>query len=141
MIAENSSTLSARGGGRPVKWVPIATLIRGDALCFGLTALDGATQRGDGRGGAAMMLEIELATESGAVLISEDDVVTNAQLKQFRLSRKELHEIFARGAKLMEGKTASDRVRPVAAEKSDSTWDVRLVQDFPSSDPLSNILI
>ena len=86
------------------------------------------------------MLEIELSTERGAVLISEDDVVTNAQLKQFRLSRKELHEIFAQGAKLMEGKTASDCVRPVAAEKSDGTWDVRLVQDFRPNNPLSNSL-
>jgi hypothetical protein len=87
-----------------------------------------------------MTLEIELVTQRGAVLISEDDVVTNAQLKQFRLSRKEMHEIFARGARLMEGKTASEGVRPVAAENSDGTWDVRLVQDSPRSDPFSRIL-
>ena len=47
------------------------------------------------------------------------DRVSAAQrldLTWLRLTREQLHELFAMGMELMRGKTVRDRVRPVAAE-------------------------
>ena|SRR5215472_15594539 len=82
--------------------------------------------------------EIHIATENGDISIAEDVLpsVTDADLAKLRLTREELHELFAVGQKLMEGKTMSDRVRPVASETLDGRWEVWLVRYSPLSDPL-----
>jgi hypothetical protein len=53
--------------------------------------------------------EILIATDTGDIAIAEDvlPTVTDAELAQLRLTRELLHELFAVGQKLMEGKTLS----------------------------------
>jgi hypothetical protein len=62
--------------------------------------------------------------------IQEHDLtsLTDAELKELRISRAELRRCFAGGVKLMQGKTESDRVRPCADEIRDGKWNVNLVQ-------------
>ena len=80
--------------------------------------------------------EIDISNDRGDVCINEDELptVTDAELIWLRLTREQLHELFAMGVELMRGKTVHDRVRPVAAEAIEGHWEVRLV---PLDDPLS----
>ena len=83
--------------------------------------------------------EIAVSTDEGwDILITEEllPTVTDEELAKLRLTREQLHRLFAQGLKLMEGKTVSDRVRPVASETLDGKWFVYLVRYSPLTDPL-----
>src|SRR5215472_5329637 len=58
--------------------------------------------------------DVSAATDYGDVEIREDDLssLTDAELKKLRITRPELHRLFAKGVEFM--KSRSDRVRPVA---------------------------
>jgi hypothetical protein len=56
--------------------------------------------------------------------------------KWFQVSHDDVDRIFVEAAKLMEGHTASDRLRPHASETLDGEWVVELVGCSPISDPL-----
>lgn len=79
---------------------------------------------------------LHVATADGDVEIDEDDRITNTQLAMLGMSRKELHRCFAEGVRLMKEYTVSDRVRPVAEQNLDGSWEVRIVKYSPLSDPL-----
>jgi hypothetical protein len=76
------------------------------------------------------MNSLILATDAGDIEIRKHELpsLTEAELKQHRISRQELRRCFAAGAKLMKSTTPSDRTRPVASETLDGKWEVRLVQ-------------
>ena len=79
---------------------------------------------------------LALATDYGDVEIREDDLssLTDEELKRLRITRPELHRLFAKGVQLM--KSRSDSVRPVAHKTFDGTWRVDLFPYSPISDPL-----
>jgi len=79
---------------------------------------------------------LALATDYGDVEILEEDLssITEAELKKLRITRSELHRLFAKGVELM--KSRSDRVRPVAHKTFDGTWRVDLFRYSPTSDQL-----
>ena len=58
--------------------------------------------------------------------IQEDDLtlLTDAELKTWRMSGADLQRCFAEGVSLMRGKTLRDRVRPCADETADGEWIV-----------------
>ena len=80
---------------------------------------------------AAQGKAIHLATNEGDVEISEDQLplVTDEDLKEFRISREELHRVFAEGVRLMreQGVKPSDRTRACAHEIEDGKWEVAIV--------------
>ena len=65
-------------------------------------------------------MEIELSTDDGVVLIHENELlsITDEELEEFRISRKDLRRVFTEAATLMKGHTASDRVRPCADQRT-----------------------
>jgi len=79
---------------------------------------------------------LALATDYGDVEICEDDLssLTDAELKKLRITRTELHRLFAKGAELM--KSRSDRVRLVAHKTFDGSWRVDLFRYSSTTDPL-----
>ena len=81
---------------------------------------------------------LELGTADGDVRIDEKDLPTiaDADLRKLRISRKELRRCFEEGRRLMQGYTDRDRVRPVADQRRDGTWEVNPVWYSPFSDPL-----
>jgi hypothetical protein len=81
---------------------------------------------------------LQIATEDGDIEIREDELasITNAELADLRLSREQLHQLFAEGVELMRSRKPGDRVRPVAMEISDGDWFVDLVRYSPLRDPL-----
>ena len=83
-------------------------------------------------------MEIELSTDDGVVLIDENELlsITDEELDEFRISRKDLRRVFTEAATLMKGHTASDRVRPCADQAIDGKWEVVLERYSPISDPL-----
>jgi hypothetical protein len=83
------------------------------------------------------MLELEIVCNEGFVLIRADQLasVTADDLRKFGMSREQLQKLFAEGARLMQGKTAADRVRPCAAQTMDGTWKVGLVRYSAVTDP------
>jgi hypothetical protein len=80
---------------------------------------------------AAQGKAIHLATNDGDVEISEDQLplVTDEDLKEFRISRKELHRVFVEGQRLMreQGVKPSDRTRACAHEIEGGKWEVLLI--------------
>jgi hypothetical protein len=89
---------------------------------------------------AAQGKAIQLGTSDGDVEITEDDLakITDEQLAEFEISRKELHRVFAEGVRLMQsrGVKPSHRARPVADQRLDGKWEVDIVGYSPISDPL-----
>jgi hypothetical protein len=61
---------------------------------------------------------LAVATEHGDVEIFENELasVTKEELAILRLSREQLHRLFAEGVTLMQGTKLGERVRPIAAE-------------------------
>jgi hypothetical protein len=88
------------------------------------------------RGREQMIMAI--STAYGAVEISEDELqtITNEELVRLRISREELHRCFAKGMKLMKGR--SDIERPIAVETFDGKWEVHIVRY--SSDPFKSFI-
>jgi hypothetical protein len=84
------------------------------------------------------MIILDVATQDGDVVIREDELasVTDAELAILRLSRKQMHDLFAEGVKLMQGTSDSNRVRPVAISDLHGNWEVMLIQFSPLNDPL-----
>jgi hypothetical protein len=89
------------------------------------------------------MYTIEISTYDGDYQIREDELssVTDEQLRLLRLSRAELHRLFAEGVRLMKERNIQpgDRIRPCADETLDGEWVVNLVKYSALSDPLMNI--
>jgi hypothetical protein len=83
-------------------------------------------------------MEVEFYTDKdGLALIRDRDLpLTDKELKRYRVSRDDVERIFTQAAKLMEGHSASDRLRPCASETLDGEWVVELVGYSPISDPL-----
>ncbi len=83
-----------------------------------------------------MYLEVGIA--GGSVRIDEEDLLTiaDADLRKLGISRKGLRRCFEEGRGLMQGYTDKDRVRPVADQRRDGTWEVNRVWYSPFSDPL-----
>jgi hypothetical protein len=84
------------------------------------------------------MKMLAVATEHGDVEIFENELasVTKEELAILRLSRKQLHRLFAEGVKLMQGSKLGEWVRPIAAETLDGNWEVHICHYSPLSDPL-----
>ena len=72
-------------------------------------------------------MKLAVSTAYGAEEIREDEIptLTNEDLTKLRMSREELHRCFAKGVKLMKGR--SDRVRPIAVKTFDGKWEVHIV--------------
>jgi len=68
---------------------------------------------------------LDLNTEDGDLPIREEDLsrLTNAELRQLRISRTELRRCFAKGIKLMHHRDWA-RERPIAQESLDGEWFV-----------------
>ena len=85
------------------------------------------------------MLTIDISTAEGPIEIREDDLpsLTDEELRMLRISRADLHRVFAEGARLMQENNIQprDRIRPCADETLDGKWEVRLVK-YSLSDPL-----
>ena len=81
---------------------------------------------------------LELGTAGGDVRIDEEALPTiaDAELTELGISREELHRCFEEGRRLMRGYTDRDRVRPVADQCRDGTWEVHRVWYSPLNDPL-----
>jgi hypothetical protein len=78
------------------------------------------------------------------VMVTEKDLpLTDKELAKFEISREDLDRCFAEGRKLMaeRGITESDRVRPVADQHQDGTWEVHLVGYSELSDPALSPLV
>jgi hypothetical protein len=73
------------------------------------------------------MNTLTLGLADGDLEIHEDQLpsITNAQLKQWRISREDLRRCFVDGVKLMRHR--KDRARPIADETLDGKWTVNLV--------------
>ena len=88
---------------------------------------------------AAQGKAIHLGAADGDVEINQDDLakITDEQLAEFEISRKELHRVFAQGVRMMreEGIKPSDRARAVV-EYLDGEWEVSIVRYSSISDPL-----
>lgn len=81
-------------------------------------------------------MTIELETEDGTITFDEAAVasITDAELRLFRISRQELHRVFAEGIELMRRSTPSaERVRPCAIKTLDGRWVVHLTAATPCS--------
>jgi hypothetical protein len=76
-------------------------------------------------------------TDDGPIVIGEDDaaVITDAELRIFRISRQELQCLFAEGLELMCSVHPRERVRLCAAEE-DEKWVARLVPYSELTEPL-----
>src|SRR4029450_12277890 len=81
---------------------------------------------------------LELGTADGDVRIDEEALPTiaDAELTELGISREQLHRCFEEGRRLMQGYTDRDRVRPVAVQRTDGTWEVHRVWYSPLNDPL-----
>jgi hypothetical protein len=92
---------------------------------------------------AAQGKAIHLGTSEGNLKINEDDLdrITDAQLAELSISRKELHRVFAEGVRLMQsrGVKPSHRARPVADQRLDGKWEVHIVGYSPLTDSLMNV--
>jgi hypothetical protein len=62
--------------------------------------------------------------------------ITAAELRKWDISRRDLMRCFAEGVELMKGRTPSDRVRPIAAQRLDGVWEVMLCGYSALTDPL-----
>ena len=84
------------------------------------------------------MRTLTLGHKDGDIYIREDELptITDEQLQWVGITREDLHRCFAEGAKLMEGVKPGERVRPVADQHLDGTWEVLLVGYSPNTDPL-----
>ena len=81
---------------------------------------------------------LDLCVEDGDITIRECDLphITNADLRKWDISRRDLMRCFAEGVELMKGATPSDRVRPIAMQRLDSGWEVMLCGYSALTDPL-----
>ena len=81
---------------------------------------------------------LDLCTEYGDVVIREDDlpIITKADLRKWRISRRDLLRCFAEGVELMRGRSPRERVRPIACQRLDGEWEVMLCGYSALSDPL-----
>jgi hypothetical protein len=81
---------------------------------------------------------LEVSTDIGGIAVAEDDLqsITDAELKGLRMSRAELHRLFALGMELMKSRKPGERVRPCADQRLDGEWEVRIVHYSQFSDPL-----
>jgi hypothetical protein len=81
---------------------------------------------------------LELGTADGDLRIDEEALPTiaDAELTELGISREELHRCFEEGRRLMQGYTDRDRVRPVAYQRRDGTWEVARGWYSPLNDPL-----
>jgi hypothetical protein len=87
------------------------------------------------------MATLTLSTEDGDVEIREDQLatLTRSDLRLLGISRKELLRCFAEGVELMKGRSAAERVRPIAERvPGTSTRMVLIVGYSPITDPLMN---
>jgi hypothetical protein len=88
---------------------------------------------------------LNIGTKDGDVEIREDELptITKADLKKLGISHKDLLRCFAEGVELMKERKVKpgDRVRPVADQHIDGSWEVNLVGYSPISDPLMNVPI
>jgi len=86
------------------------------------------------------MIEVEFFNEKQncSVLIREDEIatLTDEELAEFRISREGMRRLFSEAAKMIEGVSASDRMRVCADESLDGKFELNLVQYSPISDPL-----
>ena len=73
---------------------------------------------------------IDLATDRGDVTIQEHELltITDDDLAMLGISREDLLRCFEEGRQLMRGKTAADRVRPIAERTLDGRWVVHLMR-------------
>jgi hypothetical protein len=84
-----------------------------------------------------MAFELELLGDDGGTLISESDLpLTDNDLDQFGISRKDFDRCWAEGRKLMQDYKPSDRVRPCVMQALDWSWVVEIVGYSQLSDPL-----
>jgi hypothetical protein len=83
---------------------------------------------------------LELGTADGDLRIDEEvlPTIADADLTELGISREELHRCFKEGRRLMRGYTDRDRVRPVADQRRDGTWEVNRVWYSPLNDPLNS---
>jgi hypothetical protein len=83
-------------------------------------------------------MEVEFYTDKdGLALIRDRDLpLSDKELAWYRVSHDDVERIFTEAARLMEGHTASDRLRPCASETLDGEWVVELVGYSPVSDPM-----
>ena len=83
-------------------------------------------------------MTIELETEDGTITIDEAVLasITDTELRLFRISRQELHRVFAEGIELMRSMRPSESARPCAIKTLDGRWVVHLTCHSALSDPL-----
>ena len=87
---------------------------------------------------------VAIATDEGDVAVYEDELatITKADLKMLGITRSDLDYVFEEGKRLMKDRGIEPgdrtRIRPVAAEHLDGSWEVILVGYSPKSDPLLN---
>jgi len=84
---------------------------------------------------------LTISTEHGDVLITEEELpsITPADLKILGVKTlDELRQLFAEGVERMRGRTESERVRAVADQHLDGTWEVNVVRYSSLNDPLMN---
>jgi hypothetical protein len=81
---------------------------------------------------------IEIGTADGGVVIREDELasVTDDELEWMEMTREDLHRCFAEGVELMPSVESGARVRPVADQMRDGTWEVHRVWYSALTDPL-----
>jgi hypothetical protein len=81
---------------------------------------------------------LDLCIADGDIEIRECGLphITAAELRKWDISRRDLMRCFAEGVELMKGRTPSDRVRPIAAQRLDGVWEVMLCGYSALTDPL-----
>jgi hypothetical protein len=83
-----------------------------------------------------MYIELELDDE--IIRIDEEELpsITDEELKEWDITREDLHRLFAEAREKMKGYTESDRVRPCADRTLGGEWEVMIVRYSAVSDPL-----
>jgi hypothetical protein len=81
---------------------------------------------------------LHLATDDGDVIICEDDLssITDADLRKFRISRDELHRVFAEGLQTDAPQDVGGSCPPVCIGDLGGHWEVRLVRHSSATDPV-----
>jgi len=81
---------------------------------------------------------LDLGVADSDITITETDLpnITNAELRKWGISRRDLMRCFAEGVELMRGRSPAERVRPIADQRLDGEWEVMLCGYSALTDPL-----
>jgi hypothetical protein len=81
---------------------------------------------------------LDLGVADGDIEIRECDLanITNAELRKWEISRRDLLRCFAEGVELMLGRSPRERVRSIAVQRLDGEWEVMVCGYSALTDPL-----